>query len=803
MSAHPTRFTLMILVDALRPDYLMHAPYLRTLAGQSATGVFREGFGFVPRQAYFGGLSTAEYGFTNMYCFDPEASPFTAAWDVSGGKRAAFADEPPGGRAFVEQRARDRMSPFEQSYFGSYQIPLACLPYFDLVEKHAPWDRRAGYKSLFHILDEHGIPWCQQMWPDTNRLPDNSDAGIVRQLLADVQPHHRLACVHLQNLDGTGHAHGPNSGALKQAMIETDRLCAEMVETLRGRFDQVNVVLFGDHGMVSVTRPLDLQPALDATGLQFGPDYVCFLDSSMARFWFYHHDAHAKIEAALDRVAGGHVLRGEELRRHGLDACDRRNGELYFLADPGVLIFPNFFQQTGDPIPGMHGYDPDCPDNLGYFLWHDASRPSLSGRDLGKVDPHLLFPILLESVGLDSTRFTRHAVPAPATASAPRRFTQHPDAAAEAAVAAHLVRIEQVVRERAGAIDAVILTGSFGRGEGGVYRDADGQYRPVNDYDVLLVSDRDLSVPLAGLGDELARELGIDFVDLNVIGNHWENLPLTIYTYDLKYGSQVLSGDSALLDRIPAFASGDLPVFEIVRLLLNRTAGLLSGLRGAWLDAAGEPSPAEQRYLTNQVAKALMALGDWYLIRWKGFDSSYTRRRERFSVLAAGAGLDPSLIDQVCRAYAFKLHPDYAEFADGLAGVRRLFPELERALCDSVAVLTGAPCKTLADAMAAYRRALSADPATVAAENRACAAHPALTRLLSPAGAAGVSLRHSIYAALPLLLQSAVGNSSDALRHTRAMLQPGFKPPVVSVFTSANWETHRDFVVKAWFAVCH
>ena len=78
----------------MRPDYIERAPWLRQFAARSATGALRECFGFVPRAAYFGGLNAAAYGFTNMYCFDPERSPF--------GMAAALPASPAG--AVVEAR---------------------------------------------------------------------------------------------------------------------------------------------------------------------------------------------------------------------------------------------------------------------------------------------------------------------------------------------------------------------------------------------------------------------------------------------------------------------------------------------------------------------------------------------------------------------------------------------------------------------------------------------------------------------------------------------------------------------------
>jgi hypothetical protein len=81
-NSSPT-MTLLLLLDAFRPDYLRHTPFIRSLAQESATGFMRECFGFLPRAAYFGGLDAAQSGFTNMYCFDPENSVFSSTRALS------------------------------------------------------------------------------------------------------------------------------------------------------------------------------------------------------------------------------------------------------------------------------------------------------------------------------------------------------------------------------------------------------------------------------------------------------------------------------------------------------------------------------------------------------------------------------------------------------------------------------------------------------------------------------------------------------------------------------------------------
>jgi hypothetical protein len=797
-------FTFMLLIDALRVDYVERMPFLRSLARQSAVGALRECFGFVPRQAYFGGLDASTYGYTNMYRHDPASSPFRVARGVATPVMEECRHERAGVRAFVEETARQRMAPFERSYAGSVQIPLSYLPLFDPVEKFAPWDRRCGYTSLFEILDAHGMRWRQLVWPETNRLVDHSDEGIVEAAIAGIDPEERFFALHLQELDCIGHMFGPESVELDRALAATDLLCRRLFEALEVTYERVNVVLFGDHGMVSVTRTLDLEPVLRATGLIYGVDYAYFLDSTMARFWFYRAESRTRIETALADLPGGRLLGAKDLVHYGIAGCDSRNAEAVFLADPGVLIFPNFFQASGDPIPGMHGYDPDIEDNLGFFMVHDATRPETAGQQLGRVDPPSIFPLLLELCGLESARFTQTPLPMPKPAvAAGGTYTVRSDPAADALVAGHLKIILEAIKARFGPVRAVVLGGSFGRGEGGVMTGADGRLRPVNDYDLMVVDPRDLREPLRVLGEQLRSELGIDFVDLGWLGNDLSRLPATILNYDLRHGSRVIEGDTSVLDAVPTRASGMIPPAEFVRLLLNRAAGVLSGLQ---VSTEGEicAIPGRTDYLTNQIVKLLIAIGDWHLHHWRAYTCSYRRRADRFQHLAPGAGLRAPLVAAVGRAYAFKCAPTTDGGGFDLGLLRGILPDFRAAFLESVNAMTSAHTRDFNRVLANYLAHFSADPGATVADNRRCLAHSFL-RTRTVEGAEGAaSIHHTVMAAVPELLDALRGdNSPGALVSTRAILAPVFNLPALGGGDAAAWDRHRELVVTAWFAVCH
>ena len=793
-----THLTLLLLIDACRRDYLDRTSFLRRLAEDSRYGALREDFGFVPRAAYFGGLTPGQFGFTNMFCFDPAASPFGVARGLPSSRLGRVAEEVLKLRSWLEDQARRRTTPYAASYLTSAEIPIELLPAFDLVEKHAPWDRTVGYRSVFHELEDRGVPFFAHAWPGTNAHADHSDAGIVAQTLASVQPPCRFAFVHLQELDGIGHVHGPESLEVNTAIERTDQLIHELVTTLRRRFDRLDLVLFGDHGMVSVAQTIDVAAALTAAGLQIGRDMMAFLDSTMARFWFPGADRRDAVTAALSSLPG-RVLSPTDLARFDLVGCDKRNGELIFLADPGVLLMPNFFQRSGDPLRGMHGYDPDCPDNQGLFLVRDHDG-HLNGA-AGVVRSTAVYSTIRQLLGLAA------AVAAPNVRSTADHdtglFTQHPDPTADVIVASHLSRIVDEVRRVVPEIDAVMLTGSFGRGEGAMMRGDAGRLVPVNDYDLLVVSRAAAEAGLEpallrDLGARLAREFGTDFVHFSLWPSFAAAEARTLANYDLRHGSRRLVGDRTPLDALPPFAAGDLPRFEGVQLLFNRLAGLLTGLGG---NDAGRGALAH-RYLVNQTMKALLALGDWHLIRIRAYDASYRRRQQRFSWLASGLGVTAEQRDAIDLGYQFKLYPESVRVPDVDRLAKQAIDWLLDAAVRGVAEVTGRRVTSPREAADAYYTLTTADRSAVSADNVFSARTLATDTIVQVTGAPEASVRQTIYASIPLVAAAWTGDE-DGFATASSRLARCLTPPWPSTLTPANWEIVRGRLAHAWLTLVH
>jgi predicted AlkP superfamily pyrophosphatase or phosphodiesterase len=242
-------------------------------------------------------------------------------------------------------------------------------------------------------LTSQGKNWFFHAAPDYN-----VDIGSVKAHIASALfPPCPFALIHVGDLDRVGHRYGPDSPERRAASKNVDSELREIYGLLEGRFSSVHFLIFSDHGMVEVKEFLDVQKALGDLNLDVRKEYLVFLDSTMARFWFFTEDARKTISETLLSLRGGHVLTQEEHVKHHLQYGHNRFGDLIFLADPGVLIFPNFYQSK-KPVKGMHGYMPGYSEQQSAFV---LASPRVTDRKeySGAVDMRCLYATVTDLLG--------------------------------------------------------------------------------------------------------------------------------------------------------------------------------------------------------------------------------------------------------------------------------------------------------------------------------------------------------------------------------------------------------------------
>jgi len=246
------------------------------------------------------------------------------------------------------------------------------------------------------------------------------------------------------------------------------------------------------------------------------------------------------------------------------------------------------------------------------------------------------------------------------------KFTLVPDG--NVVVKNHMDKIGEFIRAQLGAdLVALILTGSFGRGEGSVFQRKDGAIEPLNDYDFLLVVKDKKGVPsrkiLADWEARCSTITGMRWIDFAAMPeSRLEKLPLTQANYDLRWGGQVLSGVDDILERMPFYKAWDIPLSQAQILLTTRMWCFIGTEPFRILNDPDLLSADGKFFTLQQMSKALIATGDSLLMVKGRYCVKYAEKAARAAALEKLSEQEQTLL---AWGYAFKLGeiknvpPDY------------------------------------------------------------------------------------------------------------------------------------------------
>lgn len=241
---------------------------------------------------------------------------------------------------------------------------------------------------------------------------------------------------------------------------------------------------------------------------------------------------------------------------------------------------------------------------------------------------------------------------------------------------------------RPGELGAVLLVGSFGRGEASIAEGPDGRVKVFSDLDLVVVPKGQglldylefkvrYGRTLADLAEHGREATGAKHVDIAVKPHDFFRTasPLTIERYEIWAGAKRLLGDVDPRDCWPALDPTLLPLVEGTRLLRNRGGGLV--LAGLTL-AGGLSRPRWLRNAATEVDKAAIALGDCALLRRGEYVCSYAERLEQAICCNGSNEMEEHVFMWYRKALRRKLHPsalaaDAGEVTQDLSSVSALF----------------------------------------------------------------------------------------------------------------------------------
>lgn len=183
---------------------------------------------------------------------------------------------------------------------------------------------------------------------------------------------------------------------------------------------------------------------------------------------------------------------------------------------------------------------------------------------------------------------------------------------------------EAVAHRFNGEVAALVLGGSFGRGEGCLWYQ-NGRWVPGNDLNFFLIAPRRLDPEeLDRLRQEILAHTLVRAIDLvPLVKSALPFLPPTVANVDLKAGHRTIAGDPAVIDLLPPYEPGEIPRREAERILRKRLVTLL--------EAYPQGDNFYRSYYLS--ARAIFAGVDALLIRLHAYATSYRQKAERFQGL--------------------------------------------------------------------------------------------------------------------------------------------------------------------------
>jgi hypothetical protein len=210
-------------------------------------------------------------------------------------------------------------------------------------------------------------------------------------------------------------------------------------------------------------------------------------------------------------------------------------------------------------------------------------------------------------------------------------------------------------------LQAVILGGGYGRGEGGVLRGSVGD-RPYNDLEfyVAIKGNRHVNEfryhrRLDVLG-EILTHLADAEVEFKITSlEEMEAKPVSMFSYDLAAGHRLLwsrGPTDVILGWDLHLNAENIPQAEATRLLMNRCSGLLFARIQLEMDSF---TASSADFVRRNIAKAQLACGDALLTAHGRYHWSCRERHRRLMDLAQSK-------NSVCFTTALELHAKGVEF---------------------------------------------------------------------------------------------------------------------------------------------
>lgn len=369
-------YVLTVFVDALKPESLQYMPFLQSCAEKRRIRT-QLGYSNTCHASMYSGVYPNKHLHWFIWQYSPNTSPFKWMNDLKMDKLP---------HNIYTKYLCYRVSCFTRkeitAFFGIpflWNIPLKDWHYFDVSEKKL-WMEPGfleNYPTIFDILRENGIDF------DVVGMPRNNDDSVRMlknhyRVIKEYNPDKIKPWTYffIGNIDPLSHFFGQDSSEVQMSLRELDKTLEQKYNFFKERVDDFTFIVFSDHGQLRVKHEVNLYSLFESSGSHL-EDYIFFIDSNYARFWFRTEKEGMEIREILSKLGGkGFILTEELSRKYKIDMPDNRYGDLVFYLDaPYIFGKGEVFvmgRRRNPSYVSMHGYLPDNPESDGVFVSNRA-----------------------------------------------------------------------------------------------------------------------------------------------------------------------------------------------------------------------------------------------------------------------------------------------------------------------------------------------------------------------------------------------------------------------------------------------
>lgn len=349
---------LFMFIDAMGWEVIKDRSFLEELLPHRYPVQMQYGYSCTAIPTILTGQPPTGHKHLTLYYYNPATSPFRAF------RFMKFLPK----QIFDRWRVRHQISKFiakyksYTGYFEMYSMPFDRIQYFDYIEKKDIFvpGGLAPTPNLADELVRRNIPYHISNWrlseeQNINALIDDLNQGDIR-----------FAFLYTAAMDSLLHMVTKDGKEITPKLQWYASRIEQVLDAAHKNYDNVELSVFSDHGMTTLTEPVDARKVVEQTTLKFGKDYVAHYNSTMAHFWYLQDAAGDKLRPLIQQVPYSHLLSDEEKKRYGIDFDDAMYGHDILLMDAGYQIAP--CDMGLKALPGMHGFAPEHPDSFASFL---------------------------------------------------------------------------------------------------------------------------------------------------------------------------------------------------------------------------------------------------------------------------------------------------------------------------------------------------------------------------------------------------------------------------------------------------